>query len=283
MIHIEAIEDAAQSALMTALETWPIAGQPDNPSAWLFRVAHNGLMGELRKRTGHQRVLGQAANEAELIAQPHCEVFLPGDIQDDLLRMLFVCCDDGIPLESQVALALKTLCGFGVHEIAERLFTSETNIYKRIRRARKRLSELAQPLPEPDSAQMVQRLPAVHTVLYTLFTEGHLLSHSDFTIRRELCTEATRLGNVLAHSAMGQSPETAALMALMHLHGARIPARQAPGGGLLLLEEQDRSLFCQHQIHLGLAWLARSANGESYSRYHAEAATLKRGRNRRPG
>jgi len=114
--HIEAVEDAVQSALMKALESWTVEGPPDNPSAWLFRVAHNDLMGELRQRAGRYRILEKHA--AEAVGTP--EYFLAGELQDDLLRMLFVCCDEAIPEESQLVLALKTLCGFSIGEIALR-------------------------------------------------------------------------------------------------------------------------------------------------------------------
>ena len=140
--HIEDVEDAVQSALMTALEAWTVAGLPDNPSAWLYRVAHNDLIGELRQRTGRHRMLEQNAKEDIGTPKNDPEIFLAGEVRDDLLRMLFVCCDEVIPVESQLVLALKTLCGFGIQEIALRLFTSEANVYKRLGRARSRLREL---------------------------------------------------------------------------------------------------------------------------------------------
>lgn len=268
--NIEAVEDAVQSALMTALESWRVAGLPDNPSAWLFRVAHNHLMGELRKRTGRRRLL--ESNTSDL--QPPEDgpaVFLAREVQDDLLRMLFVCCDDEIPAESQLVLALKTLCGFSVREIGLRLFTSEANVYKRLARARARLERNEARPDELGSEQYAPRLTAVHKILYLLFTEGYLSSHAEMAIRRELCDEAIRLCLVLAEHPVGQTPETSALLALMHLHAARITARQDGSGGLLLLEEQDRALWDRQQIHVGLEWLARSAQGDVFSRYHAEA------------
>ena len=160
--YIEAVEDAVQSALMTALEDWTIAGLPDNPSAWLFRVAHNNLMGELRQRTGHRRILAQNAKEDIGPSESGPEIFLAGEVQDDLLRMLFVCCDEAIPVESQLVLALKTLCGFGIREIALRLFTSEANVYKRLGRARSRLRELPLRPRELAGEQYPSRLPAVN-------------------------------------------------------------------------------------------------------------------------
>ncbi len=269
--NLEAVEDAVQSALMAALESWRVAGLPDNPSAWLFRVAHNNLMGDLRRGSGRRRILEQS-KEADMGApESGSEVFLAGEVRDDLLRMLFVCCDEAIPVESQLALALKTLCGFNVREIAHRLFTSEANVYKRLARARSRLRELSPNLGQLSGEQYASRLPAVHKILYLLFTEGYLSSHAEIAIRRELCIEALRLGVILAEHPVGQVPETSALLALMHLHAARITARQDGSGGLLLLEEQDRELWDQQEIQLGLEWLAKSAQGDCFSRYHAEA------------
>ncbi len=269
--YIEDVEDAVQSALMTALETWTIAGLPDNPPAWLFRVAHNNLMGELRQRTGHRRILERNAKEDIGILENVPEIFLAGEVRDDLLRMLFVCCDDAIPVESQLVLALKTLCGFDIREIALRLFTSEANVYKRLGRARSRLRELPIRPEKLTPEQYSTRLPAVHKILYLLFTEGYLSSHAEIAIRRELCDEAIRLATILAEHPAGQAPETFALLALMHLHAARITARHDSSGGLLLLEEQNRKLWDQQGIQIGLEWLARSSQGDSFSRYHAEA------------
>jgi RNA polymerase sigma factor (sigma-70 family) len=271
MCHIEAAEDAAQSALLTALESWTKGSVPENPSAWLFRVAHNHVVGELRRRARRDRLVQQhdpgATESTEIGPTP----FLAGDVRDDLLRMLFVCCDDSIPVESQLVTALKTLCGFDVREIAERLFTTEANVYKRLGRARNRFREL--PLRPHDLAeeQLAARLPAVQSILYLLFTEGYLSSHEEAAIRRELCDEAKRLTLLLAEHPAGATPETFALMALMHLHAARMAARQDGSGGLLLLEEQDRTRWDQREIQTGLSWLAQSATGEVFSRYHAEA------------
>jgi RNA polymerase sigma factor (sigma-70 family) len=268
--YLEAIEDAAQSALLAGLDSWTRAGLPDNPPAWLSRVAHNHLMGELRRRARQGRLAGEYGASAAVASDDAPTAFLAADVRDELLRMLFVCCDDALPSESQLALALKTLCGFDVREIAERLFTSEANVYKRLARARARLRELPlEPRLTPD--HLGPRLPAVQSILYLMFTEGYLSSHAEGAIRKELCDEAKRLTGILAEHAVGATPETFALLALMHLHAARMTARQDGAGGLLLLEEQDRSLWDQHEISVGLAWLSRSARGGVFTRYHAEA------------
>jgi RNA polymerase sigma-70 factor (ECF subfamily) len=269
--HLEAVEDAAQAALLAAVETWPTAGVPESPSAWLFRAAHNSLVGELRRRARRDRLVDEHARQVVDGPTHEPATFLGGDVRDDLLRMLFLCCDDAIPVESQLVLALRTLCGFDVREIADRLFVSEPNVYKRLARGRARLREAPWPGGDLTGAQLSSRLPAVHAIVYLLFTEGHLSSHAEMAIRRELCDEAMRLAEVLAEHPVGDSPETFALLAMMHLHVARMAARQDRTGGLLLLEEQDRALWDQREILIGLSWLARSAAGDVFSRYHAEA------------
>jgi RNA polymerase sigma-70 factor (ECF subfamily) len=269
--HLEAAEDAAQSALLAALECWTTGGVPDNPSAWLYRVAHNSLLEELRRRARRDRLVEKHSREAPEARPKEPTAFLPGDVQDDLLRMLFVCCDDVVPVESQLVLALKILCGFDVREIADRLFISEANAYKRLARGRRRLRDASMPGDDLTRAQLISRLPAVHAVLYLLFTEGYLSSHAETAIRRELCDEAMRLAHLLGEHPVGDTPETSALLALMHLHNARMASRQDGSGGLLLLEEQDRALWDQREIQVGLSWLARSAQGDVFSRYHAEA------------
>lgn len=269
--HLTAIEDAAQSALLAALETWTTGGMPVNPSAWLFRVAYHQVVGELRRRSRQGRLLERAGPWDAEPAESQVNATLAGDVGDDLLRMMFACCDDAIPVESQLVLALKTLCGFGVREIAERLFITEANVYKRFGRARDRLRESPSLLDALTSEELALRLPAVRSILYLLFTEGYLSSHAESAIRKELCDEAKRLARVLAEHEVGRTPETFALLSLMHLHSARITSRQDGAGGLLLLEEQDRSLWDQGEIQTGLGWLARSAQGDVFSRYHAEA------------
>jgi RNA polymerase sigma factor (sigma-70 family) len=268
--HLEAVEDAVQAALLAAVESWPRTAVPDNPSAWLYRVAYNHFAGELRRQT-RRGELAEQHTRGEPDSNDAPGALLPGQLRDDLLRMLFACCDDAIPVESQLVLALKTLCGFDVREIAERLFTTEANVYKRLGRARARLREAPRELVDLADEQLASRLAAVHAILYSLFTEGYLSSHADGAIRRELCDEAQRLAAVLAEHPLGATPETFALLALMHLHSARMPSRQDGSGGLVLLEEQDRSLWDQEAIQRGLWWLARAAHGDVFSRYHAEA------------
>ena len=267
--HLDAVEDAVQLALLAAVETWPRSSVPENPSAWLYRVAHNQFVGERRQWSRRDQIVAQDGMGSITSAAPE-ETFLDGDVRDDLLRMLFVCCDEVLPIESQLVLALRTLCGFEIREIAARLFTSEANVYKRFGRARSRLAETALDL-DLTVEQMAARLPAVQAVLHVMYTEGYFSSNPEGAIRRELCDEAKRLTRILAEHRTGATPATFALCALMHLHSARMTARQDDSGGLVLLGQQDRSLWDQTEIGVGLAWLARAAEGDVLSRYHAEA------------
>ncbi|MCB9610384.1 MAG: sigma-70 family RNA polymerase sigma factor [Polyangiaceae bacterium] len=260
------IEDAVQQALVVALESWGRTTLPDDPAAWLYRVAVNEFLGEARQRSRRGHILERYTSDD---AVEGVDVKLEGELSDDELLLLFVCCDPDIPVESQLVFALRSLCGFGVREIALRLFTSEANVYKRLGRARERLRGLPRDLDlEPQNYP--ERLPAVRAVLYLLFTEGYLSAHPEVAIRRELCEEALRLAEQLAAHPVGADPETAALIALMHLHLARLGARQDAAGGLLLLEEQDRQAWDAARIQLGFHWLARSADGDAFTRYHAE-------------
>lgn len=267
--HWSAIEDAVQSALMAAVESWPLGEVPVEPGAWLYKVALNQLVGEFRKNA---RRGGTGLTHWQDFAPPGGapSVRLGGELGDDLLNMLFVCCNPSIPSQSQLMLALKTLCGFGTKEIAERLFTSEANVYKRLARAKAQL-RTENELDVVSNGELTRRLAAVQLVVYTLFTEGYLSSQAEGALRTDLCDEAIRLASWLATHPLTATPETYALLALMHLHAARTSARWDTSGGLLLLQEQERASWDSDRIAQGLTWLARSAEGEQFSRFHAEA------------
>jgi predicted RNA polymerase sigma factor len=156
-------------------------------------------------------------------------------------------------------------------EIALRLFLSEANVLKRLGRAREHLREVPPDFDCLPLQALQSRLASVHVVLYLLFNEGYLSAQPDRTIRREMCDEAIRLTTLLTEHSVGATPETFALLALMHFHGARLTARLDGMGGLLLLEEQDRSLWDQDQMRLGAECLQKAASGETFTRFHAEA------------
>ncbi len=265
----ELCEDAVQTALLRAVQSWSQQGPPDDKSAWLFRVAFNDVLGALR-REKRAEVL-EDAEEVAGEAGADEAVFLEHEVKDDLLRMLFICGDPAIPRESQIVFALKTLCGFSVDEIALRLFQRPDAIYKRLQRARATLREHIAEVDTPAIDALATRLLAVLQIIYLLFTEGYSSAQPDTVIRRELCEEAIRLGLLLVDHPAGAVPETDALLALMYLDAARFDARVDGAGGLLLLEEQDRSRWDRDLIHAGMSHLHRAARGEVFSRYHVEA------------
>jgi RNA polymerase sigma factor (sigma-70 family) len=252
--RMEVCEDAAQTALLRATQSWS-SKLPDDPGAWLYRVAHNQVLDELRRANRDERYLAEV--EVEYAEQ---------EVQDDVLRLLFVCADPAILPESQLVLALKTLCGFSTGEIALRLFQSEDWVHKRLQRARARLREHAEV-----QSLAAERVQSVLHMLYLLFNEGYSSAQPDRLIRRELCDDALRLALMLREDPVGALPETDALIALMCFHAARLVARVDGMGGLLLLEEQDRSRWDGELVQRGFAHLTRSAHGETVSRYHAEA------------
>ncbi len=263
--RLELCEDAAQTALLRALETWPLGAAPDDRGAWLYRVATNHVLDALRR---------QAAATATLPESPDGKTeepaYFASEMRDDLLRMLFVCAEPSISPEAQLALALKTLCGFSTDEIALRLFSSAEAVHKRLQRARTALREQAVALDTPPLDALAQRLPSVLSMLYLLFNEGYASAQSDKLIRRELCDEAVRLALLLAEHPIGAVPETEALLALMRFLAARFDARLDEAGALLLLEAQDRSRWDAALVAAGMGHLQRSRGG--VSRYHLEAS-----------
>jgi predicted RNA polymerase sigma factor len=186
--------------------------------------------------------------------------------------MMFTSCHPDLPEESQIALTLKTLCGFTTHEIARALLTTEDNVKKRITRAKRKFLDGDIKFEVPAGEALRHRLSSVHTVLYLLFNEGYSSSKPDELIRRDLCEEAARLCLLLFEHPASKNQETAALLALMLLHASRFDARLDAGGNMLLLEEQDRELWDRQLIARGIEYLNESAAGSCISRYHLEAA-----------
>lgn len=267
--HLELVEDAVQSALLKSIEQWGTSSIPDSPHAWLYRVAYNTLIDDFRKARPLEPlppidILESSSNDENARTE--------FESSNDLLHMLFICCDQGIPEPSQLVLALKILCGFSVKEIALRLFISEANVHKRYQRARAILSAKADDLNHLDIEKSASRLDSVLCVLYLVFTKGYLAYAADIAIRRDLCEEAIRLTELLSKTRAGQPSSTNALLALMYLNTARLSGRQGSNGELLLLEEQSRDQWNKPMIYTGLHYLVTSADGEQLSRYHLEAA-----------
>src|SRR6516164_3434861 len=224
--HLSLAEDVVQEALARALQTWPFYGVPKNPAAWIMRTSRNLTVDVVRR----QKVFRD--KEAEIIrlmdrdgSAPDAAVFSESEITDDTLRMMFVCCHPSIPAEVQVALALKTLCGFGVTEIARAFLTTDAAIAKRLTRARQKIREARIPFEIPTGEEMARRLDGVLRSLYLLFNEGYKASGGDKLVREDVCQEAIRLTGLLVEHPAGNQPKTHALLALMLLNAARLPTR----------------------------------------------------------
>ena len=185
--------------------------------------------------------------------------------------MMFVCCHPSIPAEAQAALALKTLCGFSVTEIARAFLTTEAAIAKRLTRAKQKIREARIPFEIPAGEELARRLDGVLQSLYLLFNEGYKASSGDKLVREDICHEAIRLTGLLAEHPAGNRPKTHALLALMLLNAARIPARVDGEGNLLRLQEQDRTRWNQPMIARGMFHLAQSAAGGEITEYHFQA------------
>ena len=267
---LELVEDAVQFAMLQAVDTWPGRGKPDNPGAWLYRVAYRHLMSEFRSNARHQEILTTAMIAPD--AYQDQDVPLQGEMQDAMLNMMFVVCQQSLPVESQLVFTLKSICGFSTSEIALRLFVTQANVYKRFSRARDFLRLQSLDPSALNEQTLNERLPQVHKVIYLLFTEGHLSSHTDLAIRRDLCDEAIRLARLLCESRYGACPPGFALVALMYFHLARMDSRQDQDGELLLLADQDRSQWNKPQIAMGLQFLQLAGQGEHLTRYHLEAS-----------
>jgi RNA polymerase sigma-70 factor (ECF subfamily) len=270
--RLDLVESAVQEAFVRAMREWP-RERPENPEGWLLAVARNLALDQLRRERVFQGKEADVARFVELTAPaPAVEVALGSELADDQLRMMFVACHPCNTLASQIALALRTLCGLDVRAIARALYASEDAIEKRLVLARRRLREedVSFELPEPD--ELGARLDAVLRVLYVSFSEAHWLTSGPDLVDEDVAGEAIRLVAFLADHPLTRRPRVLALLALMHFHAARFPARIDDRGYPATLGEQDRARWDRAHIDAGLRALALSATGDDASPYHFEAA-----------
>ena len=272
--HLNLAEDVVQDTLCQALQLWPAHGLPDNPSAWLMRVARNRAIDLIRRDDRFRDVTPDLAALVELKGTDReREPTFEQEIQDDQLRMMFSCCHPGLSTEVQVTLILKTLGGFSVAEIASALLVSADSIEKRLGRARKLFRDSGTTLVElTDAADVPSRLEAVSQAIYLLFNEGYHGSQSESTIREDLCFEALRLALLLSEHPAAARPTTSALVALFCFSAARLPGRVDAEGFLVQLASQDRSTWDRELVATGFHYLERSAAGRELSAFHLEAA-----------
>lgn len=268
--HLELAEDIVQDSLLEALHRWSVDRVPDNPAAWLMQVAKRKTLNELKRRQMAEKNQPELLRRLERASESIDEAFLESEIKDSQLRMIFTCCHPDLPMESRIALTLKSLCGFSVKEIASALLTSTANINKRLYRAKVRFRDGSILLEMPPAQQLPHRLNAVYLCLYLLFNEGYHASHSKDLIRKDVCLEALRL-TLLLESAFPDQAKIQALLALMFLHMARFEARLDDKGAIVTLEEQDRSRWDRQLIGKGLMCLQKGSRGSELSEYHLEA------------
>ena len=270
--RLDLAEESMQEAMLRALQAWPYQGIPENPGAWLFRVAHNSAIDSLRR----ERFLEQ--NSGAVLAElTRATAIAPGDpgleeqLRDDELRMIFMCCHPEIARDARVALSLKTVGGFSVREIASAFLADDAAIAQRLVRAKRQLRERQVTLELPGAADLDERLDSALETVYFIFNEGYAAHEGEDLIRRDLCFEALRLGRLLTASSMA-TPRVHALVAVMALQAARLPARIDEAGDLILLEDQDRARWDQRLIAEGFHHFDLSIAGDHISEYHVQAA-----------
>ncbi len=270
-------EEAVQEAFVTALETWPDRGIPDNPGAWITTTARNRAIDRLRRQrrfSDRQDALARDAafeaerREAAMIASAE---ELTDPIPDDQLRLIFTCCHPALPMDGRVALTLRTLGGLTTPEIARAFLVPEPTLAQRLVRAKRKIRDAGIPYRVPPAELLPERLDGVLTVLYLVFNEGYAATSGDSLVRRELCAEAIRLTRVVVE-LLPDAPEAAGLLALMLLHDARRDARVGDAGELVLLEAQDRTRWDAGRIAEGRQLLERALAAGAPGPYQIQAA-----------
>ena len=268
-------EELAQDALLSALETWPGSGIPDNPGAWLMTTAKRRGIDRIRRGKMQERKHEQIARALEARQEEGAaavEAAAHDHLGDDLLRLIFIACHPILPSDARVALTLRLLGGLTTDEIARAFLVSESAIAQRIVRAKRALAEAAVPFEVPRGKDLAPRLSSVLDVIYLIFNEGYSATAGDHWVRPALCDEALRLGRILT-GLVANEAEAWGLVALMEIQASRLRARVGPEGEPVLLLDQDRARWDQLLIHRGLDALARAeALGGALGPYALQAA-----------
>lgn len=271
MAHIEIAEDIVSDTFLAATEIWSTKGLPDNPRAWLYTVAKNKTKNYLKRDALFQQKLSPEIQYDTTNTEEFELDLSVKNIGDSQLAMIFTVCNPQISKESQVALALNLLCGFGIQEIADAYLTNKEVVYKRLNRAKEKLKELNISIKQPSLNEIDLRMDNVLTTLYLLFSEGYYSTTQNTTLRRDFCTEAMRLVYLLTDHDHTNLPKVNALLSLMCFHTSRFDARSNQNGEAILYQDQDESLWNMELIDQGKYYLGLSAAGAQFSKYHLEA------------
>ena len=252
-------EDLAQDALISALESWPKSGIPENPGAWLMAAAKHRAIDFFRRNKLLERKHEELGRELEAqeMAVPDLNAAIDDNVGDDLMRLMFISCHPILSTEARTALTLRLLGGLTTDEIARAFLVPEATVAQRIVRAKRTLSEAHIPFEVPRGAELASRLSSVLEVIYLIFNEGYSATAGDDWMRPALCDDALRLGRILAELAPNE-PEVHGLVALMEIQASRSRARVGPSGEPILLLDQDRGRWDQLLIHRGFAALERA-------------------------
>ena len=262
-------EEALHDAFTAAVEQWPRDGVPTNPRAWLVSTGRFKAIDAMRRRARFDASLGALAEQLDAGPSAGAE-WLDEGVEDDRLRLIFTCCHPALPPEAQVALTLREVCGLTTEEIARAFLTAPPTVAQRIVRAKAKIRDARIPYEVPSRADLPDRLDSVLRVVYLVFNEGYSASSGASVTRHDLSGEAIRLGRLLIE--LLPEPEAVGLLALMLLQESRRPARTSPEGELVLLDDQDRSLWNREQIAEGSALVERALSSRRFGPYTLQAA-----------
>ncbi|MBC7809070.1 MAG: RNA polymerase sigma factor [Akkermansiaceae bacterium] len=262
-------EEAAQEAFTAAVEQWSRSGVPANPFAWLVSAGRFKAIDTLRRRARFDAALPLLARQSEVTLSATTDKD-DGVVADDRLRLIFTCCHPALSPDARIALTLREVCGLTTEEIARAFLTAPATLAQRIVRAKARIRDARVPYRIPSRDDLPERLDAVLPVIYLVFNEGYAASSGDALTRADLCGEAIRLCRLLA--ALLPEPEVIGLLSLMLLTESRRPARTTPGGDLVLMEDQDRSLWNRAQIAEGKMLVERALRSRRFGPYSVQAA-----------